>query len=262
MYALLGCSFGALNGIYEAGTVAVDMQGLVSEMQSSCPRCMAQRRLHLGNRHAPVHGSLTILLFYYFTILLFYHFTILLFYYSTIPVLYKAVCISETDLRRFTAHLLFYYVTILLFQYCTKPFASRKPTCAGSRFTYYFTILLFYYFTIYYYSSTVLFYDVKCTILLLTIPLFTILPRPQPFASRKPTCAGSRLFYYFTILLFYYFTILLFQYCTKPFASRKPTCAGSRFTYYFTILLFYYFTILLFYYYSSTVLFYYVLFYC
>ena len=130
---------------------------------------------------------------------------------------------------------------------------------------------------------------------LLTIPLFTILPRPQPFASRKPTCAGSPrilllyyftilLFYYFTILLFYYFTILLFYYFTtilprpQPFASRKPTCAGPP-----RILLFYYFTsttspavcisetdlrrftqdftILLFYYFS-TVLFYYVLFYC
>ena len=196
-----------------------------------------------------------------------YYFTVnysTIYYSTTTP----AVCISETDLRRFTVHLLFYYVTILLlFQYCT--------------------ILL-------------------CTILLLIIPLFTILPRPQPFASRKPTCAGSRfctilLFYYsstvqsrlnlgnrpapvhgsLTILLFYSFTILLlFQYCTillctillltiplftilprpQPFASRKPTCTGSRLFYYFTILLFYYFTILLFYYftillfyYSSTV---------
>ena len=49
--------------------------------------------------------------------LLFYYFTILPFYHFTIPVLYKAVCISETDLRRFTVHLLFYYFTILLFYY-------------------------------------------------------------------------------------------------------------------------------------------------
>ena len=86
------------------GTVAVDMQGLVSEMQSSCPRCMAQGRLHLGNRPAPVHPG-----FYYFAILLFQYCTILLrtillltiplFYYSTTT---PAVCISETDLRRFT----------------------------------------------------------------------------------------------------------------------------------------------------------------
>ena len=136
--------------------MAVDMQGLVSEMQSSCPRCMAQRRLHLGNRPAPVHGSLTILLFYY----------------------------SSTVQSRL--HL-----------------GNRPAPVHGS-----LTILLFYY-----YSSTVLFYYVKCTILLSTIPLFTILPRPQPFASRKPTCAGSRFTYYFTILLFYYYSsTVLFYY--------------------------------------------------
>ena len=108
---------------------------LVSEMQSSCPRCMAQGRLHLGNRPAPVHPG-------------------------------------------------FYYFTILLFQYCT--------------------ILL-------------------CTILLLTIPLFAILPRPQPFASRKPTCAGSP-----RILLFYYhdpsrLAILLFYSTTTPAVCISQT---------------------------------------
>ena len=92
---------------------------------------------------------------------------------------HKAVCISETDLRRFTQDF-----TILLFQYCT--------------------ILL-------------------CTILLLTIPLFAILPRPQPFASRKPTCAGSP-----RILLFYYhdpsrLAILLFYSTTTPAVCISQT---------------------------------------
>ena len=80
------------------------MQGLVSEMQSSCPRCMAQGRLHLGNRPAPVHPG-----FYYFTILL-------LFYHD------PSRCISETDLRRFTQDftiLLFCYFTISVLYYST-----------------------------------------------------------------------------------------------------------------------------------------------
>ena len=76
-------------------------------------------RLHLGNRPAPVHPG-----FYYFTILEFYYFSTILFYYvllqtvnySTIyySTTTPAVCISETDLRRFTQDF-----TILLFQYCT-----------------------------------------------------------------------------------------------------------------------------------------------
>ena len=138
-----------------------------------------------------------------------------------------------------------YYFTV---NYSTIYYSTTTPAVCISethlrRFTvtYYFTILLlFQYCTI-----------LLCAIFLLTIPLFTILPRPQPFASRKPTCAGSRFTYYFTILLFYYFTILLLQYCTKPFASRKPTCAGSRLFYYFTILLFYYFTMIPVLYYST-----------
>ena len=248
-----------------------------------------QSRLHLGNRPAPVHGSLTILLFYYFTMIpvlyysTMYYFTVnysTIYYSTTTP----AVCISETDLRRFTVHLLSYYFTILLlFQYCT----------------------------------------ILCTIFLLTIPLFTILLRPQPFASRKPTCAGSRFTYYLTILLFYYsstvqsrlhlgnrpapvhgsLTILLFyyftiipvlyystmyyftvNYSTIDYSTTTPAvCISETDLHRFTVhLLFYYFTIpvlykavcisetdlrrftvhLLFYYYSSTVLFYYVLFYC
>ena len=213
-----------------------------------------------------------------------YYFTVnysTMYYSTTTPV----VCISETDLRRFTQDftiLLFYYLTISVLYYSTMYYftvnystiyysTTTPAVCISEtdlrRFTQDFTILLFYYFT-------------------------TILPRPQPFASRKPTCAGSPrilLFYYFTtilprpqpfasrkptcagspkILLFYYFAILLFQYCTillctillltipiftipprpQPFASRKPTCAGSP-----RILLFYYFSI---------VRFYYVLFYC
>ena len=189
-----------------------------------------------------------------------YYFTVnysTIYYCTTTP----AVCISETDLRRFTQDF-----TILLFYY----YSTTAPAVCISetdlrQFTQDFTILLFQYCTI-----------LLCTILLLTIPLFTILPRPQPFASRKPTCAGSP-----RILLFYYysttapavcisetdlrrftqdFTILLVQYCTillctillltiplftilprpQPFASRKPTCAGSP-----RILLFYYFTTLL-----------------
>ena len=229
-------------------------------------------RLHLGNRPAPVHPG-----FYYLTILLFQYCTILLctillltiplfailprpqpfasrkptcagsprillfYYYSTTT---PAVCISETDLRRFTQDF-----TILLFQYCPillctillltiplftilprpQPFASRKPTCAGSP-----GILLFYYFT-------------------------TILPRPQPFASRKPTCAGSPkilLFYYFSTVLFYY-VVFTVNYSTIYYSTTTPAVCISetdlrRFTQDFTILLFYYF---------STV-FYYVLFYC
>ena len=207
----------------------------------------------------------TILLFCYFTISVLYYSTMYYFtvnystiYYSTTT---PAVCISETDLRRFSQD--FTIFTILLFQYCTillctillltiplctilprpQSFASRKPTCAGSPkilLFYYFAILLFQYCTI-----------LLCTILLLTIPIFTIPPRPQPFASRKPTCAGSPrilLFYYFSIVLFYYvctillLTIPLFAILPRPrpFASRKPTCAGSP-----RILLFYYFTTIL-----------------
>ena len=179
-----------------------------------------------ASRKPTCAGSPRILLFYYFTILLlfyhdpsrlhlgnrpapvhpeFYYSTILLFYYFTI--------------------LLFYYFTILLFYY----YSTTTPAVCISetdlrQFTQDFTILLVRYCTI-----------LLCTNLLLTIPLFTILPRPQPFASRKPTCAGSPrilLFYYFTILLFYYFTIILPR--PQPFASRKPTCAGSP-----RILLFY-----------------------
>ena len=169
-----------------------------------------QSRLHLGNRPAPVHSSLAILLFYYFSVIpvlyysTMYYFTVnysTIYYSTTTP----AVCISETDLRRFTVHLLFYYFTILLFYYSGTVqsrlnLGNRPAPVHGS-----LTILLFYYFTIlllFQYCTILL-----CTILLLTIPLFTILPRPQPFASRKPTCAGSRFTYYFTILL-------LFQYCT------------------------------------------------
>ena len=122
--------------------------------------------------------------FYYFTILLLFQYctvllcTILLLTIPlfTISTTTPAVCISETDLRRFTVHLLFYYFTIftiftifIIFTIVTKPFASRKPTCAGSRLFYYFTI-----FTI----TPVLFSILLCTILLLTIPLFTILPQP------------------------------------------------------------------------------------
>ena len=93
------------------------MQGLVSEMQRSCPRCMAQGRLHLGNRPAPVHPG-----FYYFTI---QYCTILL---CTILLL-----------------------TIPLFTILPRPhpFASRKPTCAGSP-----RILLFYYFLLFYHNPS------------------------------------------------------------------------------------------------------------
>ena len=220
-------------------------------------------------------------------------FTILLFYYysTTAP----AVCISETDLRQFTQDF-----TILLFQYCTillctillltiplftilprpQPFASRKPTCAGSprillfyyysttapavcisetdlrRFTQDFTILLVQYCTI-----------LLCNILLLTIPYLLFYHDPSRLHLGNRPAPVHPGFYDFTILLlfyhdpsrlhlgnrpapvqegFYYFTIILPQ--PQPFASRKPTCAGSP-----RILLFYYF---------STVLFYYVQFYC
>ena len=205
--------------------------------------------MHLGNRPAPVHPG-----FYYFTIFLFQYCTILLctILLLTIPLLLFYHDPSRLHLGNRPAAFQpgFYYFTILLFQYCT--------------------ILL-------------------CTILLLIFPLFTILPRPQPFASRKPTCAGSS-----RILLFYYFRILLFQYCTillctillltiplftilprpQPFASRKPTCAGSPGFCYFTTLLFYYYStttpavcisetdlrrsprILLFYYFTISVLYY------
>ena len=85
--------------------------------------------LHLGNRPAPVHQGFYYLHFFYFTILLFY-------YYSTTT---PAVCISETDLRRFTQDftiLLFYYFTISVLYYSTM---------------YYFTVN---YSTIYYSTTT------------------------------------------------------------------------------------------------------------
>ena len=120
---------------------------LVPEMHGTRP---------FASRKPTCAGSPRILLFYYYS--------------TTTP----AVCISETDLRRFTQDF-----TILLFYYystTTPAVASLKPTCAGSPrilLFYYFAILLFQYCTI-----------LLCTILLLTIPIFTILPRPQPFASR------------------------------------------------------------------------------
>ena len=193
---------------WDEGTVALDMQGLVSEMQSSCPRCMAQGSLHLGNLPAPVHpvrfaticyetilprpepfasrkptcaGSPRTLLFYYFTISL-------LFYYVLFTLLFAIILFYHDHSRLHLGN-------------------RPAPVHPG---LYYFTILLFYYFTI----SILLFYYVLFTVDYSTICYYTILPRPEPFASRKPTYAGSPrtlLFYYFTILLFLYFytTLLL-----------------------------------------------------
>ena len=156
--------------------------------------------------------------FYYFTVLLFYCFTILLFCYFTI--------------------LLFYYFTILRFYYFTNLLILREigslhlenpPVPVGPRF-YHFTDLT----------------RNPEKILLLFLLLIGFPPRPQQFASRKPTRAGWTqilLFYYFTILLFYYFTILLFYYFTILLFYYLLF-------YYFTILLFYYFAILLFYYFT------------
>ena len=182
-------------------------------------------------------------------------FTILLFYYysTTTP----AVCISETDLRRFTQDfniLLFCYFNISVLYYSTMYYftvnnpniyysTTTPAVCISEtdlrRFTQDFTILLFQYCTL-----------VLCTIFLLTIPLFAILPRPQPFASRKPTCAGSP-----SILLFYYhdpsrLAILLFYSTTTPAVCISQThlyrlyhkvCISEtdlrRFTQHFTILL-------------------------
>ena len=210
-----------------------------------------------ASRKPTCAGSPRILLFYYFTFLLFYYFTILLFYYysTTTP----AVCISETDLRRSTQDF-----TILLFYFYHEPsrlhLGNRPaPVHPGFYYFFHFSISVRYYSTMYYftvnystiyYSTTTPAFCISeadllrftqdftilllqyctillCTILLLTFPLFTILPRPQPFASRKPTCAGSP-----RILLFYYFSTILPR--PQPFASRKPTCAGSP-----RILLFY-----------------------
>ena len=120
----------------------------------------------------------------------------------------------------------------------------------------------------------------------LSLLLIGFPPRAQPFASRKPTCAGPT-----QILLFYHFTILLIlreigslhlenppvpvgpRNCPFPDFARNPEkIPPSLFTFNrisstgstvciskthpcrsdpdFTILLFYYFTILLFYYFT------------
>ena len=113
---------------------------------------MAQGRLHLGNRPAPVHPG-----FYFFTISVLYY---SIMYYSTgnySTIYYStttpSVCISETDLRRFTQDF-----TILLFYYSstTTPAVCISETDAAPVHPgfYYFVILLFCDF------STVLFYYV------------------------------------------------------------------------------------------------------
>ena len=150
----------------------------------------------------------TILLFYYFTTLLFYYFTILLFYYFTILLFYYFTIL----LFYYFIILLFYYVTILLFCY--------------------FTILLFYYFTIllfYYFTNLLILREIGSLhlenppvpvgprnyrfpdfarnpekFLPVSLLLIGFPPRPQQFASRKPTCAGPT-----QILLLYFVTILL-----------------------------------------------------
>ena len=94
-----------------------------------------------------------------------YYFTVnysTIYYSTTTP----AVCISETDLRRFTRILLFYYFTIsvLFYHDPSRLHLGNRPAPVHPGF-YCFTILLFQYCTI-----------LLCTILLLTILLFTILP--------------------------------------------------------------------------------------
>ena len=85
-----------------------------------------------------------------YTALLCTIFTVYFYYSTTTP----AVCISKTELRPLSQELLFYFSSILPI--------SRLYYCTICRFTiYYFTVLL----------STI-----------------TILPCPQPFASRKPNC--------------------------------------------------------------------------
>ena len=98
-----------------------------------------------------------------------YYFTVnysTIYYSTTTP----AVCISETDLRRFTVHLLFYYFTIIpvlyystmyyfTVTYSTIYYSTTTPAvCISETDLRRFTVhLLFYYFTIllFYYSSTV-----------------------------------------------------------------------------------------------------------
>ena len=116
------------------GTVALDMQGWVSEMQSGRPRCMArssmhlenrtwhgilsQYGLHLGNPPVPVEPGFHYLqqyctvpspTIYHFTILLFYHDPLRL-HVGQRPVWLTHLCLLTPE-------------------QATK-FASRKPTCA------------------------------------------------------------------------------------------------------------------------------------
>ena len=91
-------------------------------------------RLHLGNRPAPVHPG-----FYYFTISVLYSCTMYYFpvNYSTIcySTTTPAVCISETDLRRFTQHFTillprpqpFSYFTILLYHDPSRLHLANPP---------------------------------------------------------------------------------------------------------------------------------------
>ena len=185
--------------------------------------------------------------FYYFTIFLrFYYFTILLFYYFTI--------------------LLFYYFTNAKSGVCI----SKTHLC---RLDPEFTTLL-------------IARKIQKKLLLLSLLLIGFPPRPQQFASRIPTCAGSTqisLFYNFSNFLIlreigslhlenppvpvgpriYHFTDFARNPETIPpslftfnricsTASASAVCISKthlcRFDPDFTISLFYYFTILLFYY--------------
>ena len=169
-----------------SGTVACDMQGWVSEMQSTRPRCM----------HVCISETQPCMLSKDLTILLFYSFSTVLFHY-----------------------LLCYYLLLyffLLFYHDPSRLHLGNPTLHVEPGFY---ILLFYYF------RTVLLHDLRFYYLLLYY--FTILPRPQPLASRKPNLACRAriiLFCYSTVyyLLLYYFPILSRP---QPFASRKPNLA-------------------------------------
>ena len=161
--------------------------------------------LHLGNSPVPVEPGIynsTISVLYYSTI---YYFTICYFtmYFYTILPRPPAVCVSETHLCRLSQEftiVLFYYFSTVLFHYLlfhylllyyffftilyystTSPSRLRlgNPPVPVEPATYYFTISVLYYSTIYY-----------CTFCYFTIYFYTSLPRPQPFASRKPTCTG------------------------------------------------------------------------
>ena len=183
----------------------------------------------------------TILLFYYFTILLFYYFTIILFYYFAILLYFygkSRVCISKTHLCRLDPEITAFLISREIQRKFLPLFFFNRISSTGSavciskthlcRSDPDFTILLLYNFTNFTRNREFAsrnppvpvgpridhFTDCVQNPEKNPPSLFTLIgfpPRPQQFASRKPTCAGPTqilLFYYFT--MFTIFTISLF----------------------------------------------------